>query len=96
MLNKILNKFGYYKCDMPKGSVLSEGDILEMFSAYGDNEMFTVFLRDMCAQDKRLHFNASNDRDRYTLRGAHDRNLYFISLIKKSNDRKTKQTKGGK
>lgn len=73
---------------MPKGASVTEAEILELFGTYGDNEVYVRFLRDLCAQDKRLHFQASNDRDRFTIRGAHDRNLYFISLIKKAHDRR--------
>ncbi len=88
-IEKILNRYGYYRSDMPEGSALSQADIMEMFSAYGDNEEFLRFLRDLCAQDIRLYFQASTDRDRDAIRGAHQRNNYFISLIKKSNDKRT-------
>lgn len=73
---------------MPDGTAVSQADVLELFSAYGDGDTFKRLLRDMCANDKRLHFQASNDRDRNVIRGAHDRNLYFLSLIKKANERK--------
>ena len=76
---------------MPKGKSLTDNDVLEMFSAIGEMGQFSKFIRDLCQQDKELSFNASNDRDRNVLRGAHDRNLYFISLIKKAHDRKAKQ-----
>lgn len=92
-IDLFLNKLGYYKSEMPEGSVVSEAEILEMFKTYGENEMFVRFLRDMCARDIRLYFQASNDMDRNTLRGAHARTNYFISLIRKSND-KRKSSKG--
>lgn len=95
-IDEVLRRFGYYRFEMPKGEHVSEADILEMMSAYGSNEQFTRFLRDLCAQDIRLYFQANSDRDRYTIRGAHDRCYYFLSLIKKSNERKTKSAKGGK
>ena len=88
LIEKILNRYGYYRFDLPDGSKVSEGDILEMFSAYGENEVFTRFLRDLCAQDIRLYFQATTDRDRQTIRGAHDRCYYFLSLIQKSHARK--------
>jgi hypothetical protein len=88
VIDKILNKYGYYKAEMPEGSAVSEKDILEMFQAYGTNEQFVLFLRDLCAQDIRLHFQASTDRDRDTIRGAHQRTNFFISLIRKSNDKR--------
>tara|TARA_R100001086_G_C11848217_1_gene261043 strand:- start:28953 stop:29189 length:237 start_codon:yes stop_codon:yes gene_type:complete len=78
---------------MPDGSTVTEADILEMFGAFGDNEIFRRFLRDMAAQDIRLYFQASNERDRQLIRGGHARVLYFISLITKSNERR-KRNKG--
>ena len=83
-IDKILNRYGYYRFDLPQDAKVSEGDMLEMFSSYGENEVFTRFLRDLCAQDIRLYFQATNDRDRQTIRGAHDRCYYFLSLIQKS------------
>ena len=88
-IDLFLNKLGYYKSEMPEGSVVSEAEILEMFKTYGENEMFVRFLRDMCARDIRLYFQASNDMDRNTLRGAHARTNYLISLIRTSNDKRT-------
>ena len=88
IIDKLLNRLGYYRCDWPKGSEVSEAQILEMFGAYGDNKIFVRFLRDMCAQDRRLYFQASSDRDRHTLRGAHDRCNYFIALIHKAHARR--------
>ena len=90
LLNKILNRFGYYRFQMPKGSELSEADILEMMGSYGDNESFTRLLRDLCAQDQRIYFAATSDRDRHVVRGAHDRCLYFLSLIHKAHARRRK------
>lgn len=87
-IDKILNRLGYFRVEMPSGSVVSEGEILEMMGTYGDNEMFARYLRDLCAQDIRLYFQATNDRDRQVIRGAHDRCYYFLALIKKSNERK--------
>jgi len=84
--NRILNKLGYYNSEMPNGSVITEKEVLEMFRTYGSNEMFTRLLRDLCANDIRTYFQASNDEDRRTIRGAYQRTNYFISLIRKAND----------
>lgn len=83
-VDKVLNYFGYYKFEMPKGSQVSEADILEVMGALGDSGVFPRMLRDMCQQDIRLYFNATSDRDRNVVRGGHDRTLYFLSLIQKS------------
>lgn len=87
-IDKILNKFGYYKFEMPKGSTLEEGDILELMGGLGESDVFPRLLRDMCAQDIRLYFSATSDRDRHVVRGAHDRCLYFLSLIHKANGKR--------
>lgn len=87
-LDKFLNRLGYYKSEMPGGSSVSELEILELFRSYGDNEMFRRMLRDLCANDIRVYFQASNDEDRRTIRGAYQRTNYFISLIKKANDKR--------
>lgn len=89
-IDKLLNKFGYYKCEMPDGASVTEKEILEMFSDYGENEIFRRFLRDVAASDIRLYFQASNDRDRHIIRGGHRRVFYLMSLIKKANERKAK------
>jgi len=88
LIDKFLNSRGYYRSEMPEGSAVSEAEILEMFKTYGTNEMFVRFLRDMCARDIRLYFQASTDMDRNTIRGAHSRTNYFISLIRKANDKR--------
>jgi len=88
VIDSLLNKYGYYKSEMPEGSEVSEAEILEMFKTYGDNEMFIRFLRDMCARDIRLYFQASTDIERYQIHGAYRRNNYFISLIRKTNDKR--------
>ena len=85
MIQKILNKFGYYKADMPHGSVVTEAEITEMFKTYGTNEMFKRFLRDLCANDVRTYFQATSDEDRRLIRGAYQRTSYFIALINKTN-----------
>lgn len=87
-VERILNNYGYYRSDMPKGSAVSEAEIMEMFRTYGENEMFVRLLRDICAMDIRLYFQAANDVERNTIRGAHRRTNYFISLIKKANDKR--------
>jgi hypothetical protein len=87
-VDKILNKYGYYRSDMPKGSAVTEAEVLELFRTYGENELFVRFLRDLCAGDIRLYFQAANDMERNTIRGAHRRTNYFISLIKKANDKR--------
>lgn len=84
-IDKLLMRFGYYRPVMPEGSVVPEAEILEMFKTYGQSEVFTRMLRDLCAQDIRLYFQASSDMDRDKLRGAWGRTNYFISLIQKSN-----------
>jgi hypothetical protein len=79
---------------MPEGSSLTEAEVLELFKTYGENEAFVKFLRDMCASDIRLYFQATNDADRDRLRGAHARTNYFISLIRKSNERRNNSKSG--
>ena len=95
MIERLLNKLGYYKSSIPSGSVVSEGDILEMFGAFGSNDTFQRFLRDMCQRDIRLYFQANNDIERNQIRGAYARTNFFISLIKKANERSTGRNKGG-
>lgn len=90
VIEKILNKFGYYKSRMPDGASVSGAEVMEMFKTYGENDMFVRFLRDLCASDIRLYFQANNEEDRNKIRGAHARTNYFISLIRKSNDRRNK------
>jgi hypothetical protein len=87
-LERILNKFGYYKINQPKGDIVGEAEMLEMFKTFGENEMFARFLRDVCARDIKLYFQAATDKERDTIRGAHARTHYFISLIKKANERR--------
>jgi len=89
-IERILNRIGYYKSEMPKGAAVSEAEILEMFRTYGSNEMFKRLLRDLCANDIRVYFQASNDEDRMKVRGAYQRTNYFLSLINKANDPKRK------
>lgn len=91
-LDFILNRFGYYRSNMPEGSLVTEAEVTEMFKTYGENDLFLRFLRDLCSNDIRLYFQASNDVDRNVIRGAHRRTHYFISLIRKAND--TRKTKG--
>lgn len=85
-----LNSRGYYRAEMPEGSSVSEAEIHEMFKTYNQSEVFKRFLRDMCAQDIRLYFQAVDDLDRNKLRGAWGRTNYFISLINKTNDKRNK------
>ena len=87
-VDSLLNKYGYYKSDMPAGSALAEKDILELFRSYGDNKEFQTLLRDLCASDVRTYFQASSDEDRRLIRGAYQRTNYFISLIRKANDKR--------
>lgn len=88
IIERVLNKYGYYRSDMPKGAVVTEQEILEMFKTYGTNEPFKRLLRDLCANDIRTYFQASSDEDRRLIRGAYQRTNYFISLISKGNDPK--------
>lgn len=87
-VDRMLNRLGYYKSSMPNGSVVTEKEVLEMFKTYGENEMFTRLLRDLCANDIRTYFQASSDEDRRAIRGAYQRTNYFISLIRKANDKR--------
>lgn len=87
-LDKILNHYGYFKFEMPVGSKVSEAEIMQVMSDLGDTGTFPKMLRDMCAQDVRLYFNATSERDRNVVRGGHDRTLYLLSLISKSHARK--------
>lgn len=90
-IDKILEKFGYVRINPVRADKASEGEIQEMFSAYGDNDMFKRFLHDLTERDIKLYFQASNDNDRAMIRGAHARTSYFRNLIKKANERKTKE-----
>lgn len=96
VIERVLNKFGYYKSVMPAGAAVSEAEIIELFRTYGANETFKRLLRDLCAGDVRLYFQASNDEDRMKIRGAYQRTNYFLSLINKANDSRQKGIKGGK
>lgn len=88
LVDKFFNRLGYYSASVPKGVSLSEKEVLELFSVYAANEKFVLFLKELCARDINLYFQAGSDRDRDMVRGAHNRTNYFISLIKKANDRK--------
>ena len=90
-IENILNRFGYYKTKMPEGSVVTKAEITELFKNYKQSEMFTRLLRDLCAQDIRLYFQATTDADRQKLRGEWSRTNYFISLIQESNDKRTRK-----
>ncbi len=90
MIERLMNKFGYFKADMPSGSAVTEAEILEMFKTYGSNEMFKRFLRDLCAGDVRTYFQATNEEDRRLIRGAYQRTSYFIALMNKTNGTKRK------
>lgn len=87
-IDRALNHFGYYRFDMPKDTQLSEAEVLEMFRTYGDNKMFIRFLRDLMVNDVRIYFQAQNEDERQTIRGAYRRTNYFISLIQKANDKR--------
>jgi len=73
---------------MPEGSAVTEKELLELVMTYGQSEVFKRYLRDLCASDIRLYFQASNDMDRNVIRGAWKRTNHFISLIEKSNDKR--------
>lgn len=90
-IDRLLNKFGYYKFQMPRGSEVPESDILELMGTLGDSEVFPRMLRDMCAQDIRLYFAATGERDRNVIRGAHDRSKYFLSLIQKAHEKRKRK-----
>lgn len=87
-IEKVLNYFGYYKAVVPKGSSLTEAEVLDIFNTYGEDKRFTVFLRDLMANDVRIYFQATNEDDRRTIRGAHQRTNYFLALIRKANDKR--------
>lgn len=91
VIDSYLNSIGYYKSEMPEGSAVTEAEILEMFKTYGENQMFVRLLRDLCAGDIRLHFQAQTDAERDQIKGAYRRSNYFISLIKKSNDKRNSE-----
>lgn len=88
MLNKILNKWGYYKADLPVGSSLNEAEVLEMFKEYNQSKYFLILLRDLMERDKNFYFNAQTDKERDHIQGGYARTNYFISLIKKANDKR--------
>lgn len=90
MINKILNKFGYYKFRLPAGTKLSKAEVMELFAEYGKSQKFLTLLRDMSEQDKSLGFQASNDFDRFKLMGAWERNQHFISMILKAKEQNGK------
>lgn len=90
-IDKVLNYFGYYKFSMPKGSEVPESDILELMNTLGDSEVFPRMLRDLCAQDIRLYFAASSERDQHVIRGAHDRTKNFLSLIHKAHEQRKRK-----
>ena len=94
MLERILNKFGYYKATLPHGDPVAEKEMLEAFKTYGENEVFLRFLRDTLGRDIKLYFQASTEKERDTIRGAHARTFYFISLIKKSHERRKRNPDG--
>lgn len=73
---------------MPTGATVKEAEVLELFKTYGQQEVFRRFLRDLAERDKETYFMATNDNDRFKVRGARERALYFISLIQKSNDKR--------
>lgn len=91
LIDRLMNKIGYYRPVMPEGSVVAQEEILEMFKSYGESDMFKRLLRDLSAQDIRTYFQASTDADREKIRGAWMRTNYFISLIQKSNDKRNKR-----
>ena len=76
---------------MPKGSEVPESDILELMNMLGDSEVFPRMLRDLCAQDIRLYFSASSERDQNVIRGAHDRTKNFLSLIHKAHAKRKRK-----
>lgn len=88
MIERILNRWGYYKCDLPEGTSPNEAEILEMFKTYGESKSFLILLRDLLARDKDFYFNAQTDKERENIHGASARTNYFISLIKKANDKR--------
>lgn len=91
LIEGVMNYFGYYKPHMPEGSAVSEDEIQALFETYGQSEIFKRFLRDLCAQDIRMYFQASTDMDRNKLRGAWSSTNYFISLIQKTNDKRKRK-----
>lgn len=88
MIERILNRWGYYKSEMPKGTSASEAEILEMFKSYGESKDFLILLRDLMERDKNFYFNAQTDKERDNIQGAYARTNYFISLIRKANDKR--------
>ena len=90
-IDRILNRFGYYYTGIPKGVPLTEADVMELFQAYGESETFIKFLRDLSSNDVGMYFQATNDDDRRTIRGANQRTNYFIALIRKSNDKRKRK-----
>ena len=88
MIEKALNKLGYYKCTVPEGEAVSEAEIMELFRTYGQTKVFKNLLATLCETDKNLYFMAVNDKERDSIQGAYRRTAYFISLIQKSNGKK--------
>jgi len=86
MIEKALNKLGYYKATIHKNMKVSEAEIFEVFRTYGGTKHFKTLLHNLSERDRDLYFQASCDEDRRKIRGAYERTQYFISLIQKSND----------
>ena len=86
-IDKLLARWGYYRPVMPEGSAVTEKELVELIQAYGQSEVFKRYLRDLCASDIRLYFQATTDMERHMFRGAWKRTNHFITLIQKSNDK---------
>lgn len=87
-IDRLLEKLGYFRIVIPEGSVVKENELVELMSSLGQSDTFKRYLRDLCASDVRLYFQASSDMDRNIIRGAWQRTNHFISLIQKTNDKR--------
>lgn len=89
-MERVLNKFGYYKAIMPQGPAVTASEMEELWEWMAGNEVLLRMLRDMSAKDIKLYFQATTEQDRNLVRGAHARTNYFISLIRKVYERRNK------
>lgn len=85
MIEKLLNKFNYYKAESIEVESVSKKDVEELMRFLSADRRYRRILEDLRRRDKELYFRATNDNDRQLIRGAYDRTGYFLSLLSKPN-----------